>query len=73
METRRVEFRSGGLRLIGDLNLPEGPGPHRAVVVTGAFSNVKEQAPATYAEQFAVAVDHAAAWFAEHLGPSAAR
>jgi fermentation-respiration switch protein FrsA (DUF1100 family) len=54
MDKRRVEFRSDGLRLIGDLYLPDADGPHRAVVITGAFSNVKEQVPATYAQQFAL-------------------
>jgi uncharacterized protein len=53
MEIRRVEFRSDGLQLVGDLYLPTGDGPHHAVVVTAGFSNVKEQVPATYAEQFA--------------------
>lgn len=53
MVKRRVEFRSDGLRLVGDLHLPEDDGPHRAVVITGPFSNVKEQVPATYAAEFA--------------------
>ena len=53
MEKRRVHFRSDGLRLVGDLHVPDGAGPFSGVVITGPFSNVKEQVPATYAEALA--------------------
>jgi fermentation-respiration switch protein FrsA (DUF1100 family) len=50
---RSVEFAGDGVKLVGDLYLPDGPGPHPAVVLTGPFSTVKEQVTGTYAEQFA--------------------
>ena len=50
---RPVDFEGDGARLAGDLYLPAGNGPHPGVVLTGPFSNVKEQVPATYAELFA--------------------
>jgi fermentation-respiration switch protein FrsA (DUF1100 family) len=37
-----VEFTSEGVTLRGWLYLPEGDGPHPAVVVTGGFASVKE-------------------------------
>jgi uncharacterized protein len=37
-----VEFTSEGVTLRGWLYLPEGDGPHPAVVVTGGFAGVKE-------------------------------
>ncbi|MGE0141007.1 MAG: alpha/beta hydrolase [Ilumatobacteraceae bacterium] len=39
---RDVEFVSGGLTLRGWLFVPEGPGPHPALVVTNGFGSVKE-------------------------------
>lgn len=53
MDERRVEFRSGDVRLVGDLYVPDGPGPHAAVVLTGPFSAVEEQVTGTYARRFA--------------------
>jgi fermentation-respiration switch protein FrsA (DUF1100 family) len=54
--SKRVVFESGGERLVGDLYLPDGyregdrlPG----IVVTGAWTTVKEQMPARYAAELA--------------------
>lgn len=53
MSKHDVTFTSDGLRLVGDLYLPEGAGPHPVVVLTGPFSSVKEQVTGGYAERFA--------------------
>jgi len=47
-----VRFRSDGLELVGELYLPDGA-PHRAVVLTGPFSSVKEQVTGDYAQRLA--------------------
>ncbi|GAA3477687.1 alpha/beta hydrolase [Streptomyces yanii] len=53
MTVEKVEFSSDGYRLVGDLHLPE-PGTERgAVVLTGPFSDVKEQVTGYYAKRFA--------------------
>ncbi|QLC25744.1 alpha/beta hydrolase [Parasphingopyxis algicola] len=52
----RVMFESGGERLVGDLYLPDGyePGDRLpAVIVTGAWTTVKEQMPRRYAIEMA--------------------
>jgi uncharacterized protein len=49
----RHEFASGGLKLVGELRLPDGPAPAAgwpALVLTGPLSGVKEQVVARYAE-----------------------
>ncbi|MEM1312929.1 MAG: alpha/beta hydrolase [Pseudomonadota bacterium] len=53
--TRAVAFHSGGETLAGTLYLPDGfDGSARdAVVVTGAWTSVEEQMPATYAREMA--------------------
>ncbi|KAB8194445.1 alpha/beta fold hydrolase [Nonomuraea phyllanthi] len=48
-----VTFPSNGARLSGTLYLPEGEGPHPAVVLTGPFAGVKEQVTGGYAALFA--------------------
>ncbi|MFP3986307.1 alpha/beta hydrolase [Streptomyces sp. E11-3] len=40
----------GGLELVGELRLPDGPGPFPAVALTGPFTGIKEQVTGTYAE-----------------------
>jgi len=40
---RDVELVSAGVILRGWLYLPDGPGPHPAVVMTAGFNCVKEQ------------------------------
>ena len=56
VETVRVTFESQGETLVGTLYLPEdrrAGEPLNAVVVTGAWTTVKEQMPATYAAALA--------------------
>ena len=47
----RVELTSAGVRLVGDLRVPAGDGPHAAIVFTGPLSGVKEQVAGHYAER----------------------
>lgn len=60
----RIGFEVGGERLVGDLHLPEGGGPHPGVVVGGPMTSVKEQVTGTYAAALAgrgvaaLAIDH---------------
>jgi hypothetical protein len=50
----RVRFDSHGARLVGDLYLPDRvDGPLPTVIVTGAWTTVKEQMPARYAAELA--------------------
>lgn len=49
-----VRFESHGVRLTGDLYTPaEAPGPLPGVVVTGAWTTVKDQMAGTYARELA--------------------
>lgn len=64
MAVERVEFRVAGEPVVGHLHLPEGPGPHPAVVVAGPMTSVKEQVTGVYAAALAergiaaLAIDH---------------
>ncbi|GAA0388250.1 hypothetical protein Acor_53640 [Acrocarpospora corrugata] len=49
----RIVFESEGITLVGELRVPDGDGPHPAVVLTGPFTGVKEQVVGTYAELLA--------------------
>ena len=54
--SQRVEFVFNGVRLVGDLYLPDdfrAGDPIPAVIVTGAWTTVKEQMPARYAAELA--------------------
>ncbi|MEO1038428.1 MAG: alpha/beta hydrolase [Pseudomonadota bacterium] len=56
IEPVRVTFESQGETLVGNLYLPDGASSTQrlpAVVVTGAWTTVKEQMPATYAAELA--------------------
>lgn len=55
VETRTVTFKNEAVVLSGILHLPEGHdgAPLPAVVVTGAWTSVQEQMPATYAREMA--------------------
>ena len=55
VQTRSVSFESAGSTISGTLYLPGGHDGARmpAVVVTGAWTTVKEQMPATYARELA--------------------
>ncbi|MDH2430132.1 alpha/beta hydrolase [Sphaerisporangium sp. TRM90804] len=50
-----VRFTADGIALAGDLRVPQGPGPHPALVFTGPFTGVKEQVTGLYAERLAAA------------------
>ncbi|WP_214413404.1 alpha/beta hydrolase [Sphaerisporangium fuscum] len=49
----RVEFTADGITLAGHLRVPEGPGPHPALVFTGPLTGVKEQVTGLYAARLA--------------------
>ncbi|MGK7755190.1 alpha/beta hydrolase [Roseovarius sp. C03] len=54
--SKRVVFESNGERLVGDLYLPDGYQEGQelpAIVVTGAWTTVKEQMPRVYAAEMA--------------------
>ncbi|MEV7965351.1 alpha/beta hydrolase [Sphaerisporangium sp. NPDC088356] len=50
-----VEFTADGITLAGDLRVPEGEGPHPALVFTGPLTGVKEQVTGLYASRLAEA------------------
>lgn len=53
---KKVEFTSHGKKLVGNLYLPkdyDGKSKLKAVVVTGAWTTVKEQMPKNYAQKLA--------------------
>ncbi|MEU8266179.1 alpha/beta hydrolase [Sphaerisporangium sp. NPDC049002] len=51
----QVEFTADGITLAGDLRVPEGGGPHPALVFTGPLTGVKEQVTGLYAARLAEA------------------
>ncbi|MBS2017438.1 MAG: alpha/beta hydrolase [Deltaproteobacteria bacterium] len=61
---QRVSFEVAGDRVLGDLYVPSGSGPHPTVVVAGPMTSVKEQVTGVYASALAVrgiaalAIDH---------------
>lgn len=63
VKVERFEFESGGERLVGTINLPDGL-PKAALVTTGPMTSVKEQAAGAYARAMgkrgfaAMAFDH---------------
>src|SRR5499426_1395984 len=52
MKEQKVEFQSGGERMIGLLHLPSSPA-RGAAVLTGPLTSVKEQAAGAYARALA--------------------
>ncbi|AKF09572.1 hypothetical protein DB32_006721 [Sandaracinus amylolyticus] len=64
MSTERVVFEVDGDSVVGRLFLPEGAGPHPAIVIDGPMTSVKEQASGNYARALAargfvtLAIDH---------------
>jgi uncharacterized protein len=71
MTTRHdVEFQSGGTRVRGHLYLPEGPGPHPALVMAGGWCYVKELVLPEYARVFADAGIAVLAFDYRHFGES---
>ena len=58
MDTERVTFTSQGLKLVGDLRVPDdsphaGEGGLPALALTGPLTGVKDQVVGTYADHFA--------------------
>jgi uncharacterized protein len=51
--TTPVRFDRDTVELVGNLYVPDGPGPHPAVVVTGTWTSVKEQMANRHAEHMA--------------------
>ncbi|WP_219463116.1 alpha/beta hydrolase [Nonomuraea rhizosphaerae] len=47
----KVEFAADGVKLAGDLRVPEGEGPSPALVFTGPFTGVRDQVTGLYAER----------------------
>jgi len=64
MRRERLQFEVEGDVVVGDLYLPEGEGPHAAVIVGGPMTSVKEQVTGVYARALAerglaaLAIDH---------------
>jgi uncharacterized protein len=65
-----VEFSCEGQRIDALLYLPDGPGPHPAVVMAGGWCYVKELAQPAYAEVFAAAGLAALIFDYRHVGGS---
>lgn len=61
---KSMRFKVGDATLVGNLHLPQGKGPHPAVVTGGPMTSVKEQVMGTYAAALAargiaaLAIDH---------------
>ncbi|WP_432867806.1 alpha/beta hydrolase [Microbispora rosea] len=53
IRTERVTFSAAGVKLVGELRLPERLEPSPAVALTGPFTGVKEQVTGLYAERLA--------------------
>ena len=53
MQKERIEFVVDGDKVVGDLYIPEGNGPHPAVIVGGPMTSVKEQVTGVYAKALA--------------------
>lgn len=64
MQKERIEFVVQNERIVGDLYVPDAPGPHAAVMVGGPMTSVKEQVTGVYAQALAergfvaLAIDH---------------
>ena len=64
MPKQQLTFQVEGDQVVGDLYLPEGAGPHPAVIVGGPMTSVKEQVTGVYAQALAargiaaLAIDH---------------
>jgi fermentation-respiration switch protein FrsA (DUF1100 family) len=55
MEIRKITFKGDGLNLSGNLYLPAKASKHPAIILTTAFSAVKEQMASNYARRLAEA------------------
>jgi hypothetical protein len=66
MTVERINLVVDGDSVVGDLYLPDEPGPHPAVVVAGPMTSVKEQVTGVYAR--ALAARGVAALSLDHRG-----
>ncbi len=63
-QTQRVTFQVGGCEVVGVLHVPDGEGPHPALIFDGPLTCVKEQVPGNYARAMVargfvtLAIDH---------------
>ena len=63
-DVERVTFDSEGIQIVGELRVPDSPGPYPAVAMSGPFTGVKDQVVGTYAALLAeagvatLAIDH---------------
>lgn len=73
MSTERVTFEADGLRLVGELHLPDADAVAPGLVLTGPFTGVKEQVVGTYARRMAEAGFAALAFDHRGFGESAGR
>ena len=70
MPMEPMDMQVGGVRVVGNLHLPSGAGPHPGLVVAGPMTSVKEQVTGVYAAALArkgfaaLALDH------RHFGES---
>ena len=67
---KRIVFEIDGDRLVGDLHLPKGAGPHPALVIVGPMTSVKEQVTGTYAAALATRGFAALSLDHRHFGES---
>jgi uncharacterized protein len=73
MRTERVTFDADGVRLVGELHLPDRDGAAPGLVLTGPFTGVKEQVVGTYAHRMAEAGYAALAFDHRGFGESGGR
>ena len=73
MRTERVTVDADGVRLVGELHLPDGDGGAPGLVLTGPFTGVKEQVVGTYARRMAEAGYAALAFDHRGFGESGGR
>ncbi len=65
-----VRFPVDGVTVVGHLHLPEGPGPHPALIVGGPMTSIKEQVTGVYAAALAARGFAALALDHRHYGES---
>lgn len=73
MRTERVTFEADGVRLAGELHLPDRDGVAPGLALTGPFTGVKEQVVGTYARRMAEAGYAALAFDHRGFGESGGR
>ncbi|MCV7255726.1 alpha/beta hydrolase [Mycobacterium hackensackense] len=68
--TERIDFQSGGTRCAAWLTLPDGPGPHPAVVLAHGLGATHDMMLAVYEQHFAAAGIATLAFDYRHTGAS---